>query len=621
MKLNKEQNDAVLYGEGPCMVLAPPGSGKTLVITRRVQHLIEERHIPPEKILVITFTRYAAREMKERFVRLVNGVNYPATFGTFHSVFYSILRQEYGINSHHLLSEQESLILLKESLNQTYIESEVQVEDEEELLRELSQEIGVVKNGLYRLDEFQSQYLNMEEFTELFRAYESKKKQMHKFDFDDMLVQCYALFRKYSAILHKWQRNFQYILIDEFQDINKVQYEVIKMLAFPENNLFVVGDDDQSIYGFRGSDPEFMQDMRKDFPNLTVIPLSYNYRSTEYIVGAASRVIFHNEKRLKKQVMAFKEKGKSVHIQEVRDQAEESDYVASEIAKKVQEGWNPGEIAVLYRAGLHARMLTEMMKDRQIPFQMKEYVPNFYKHFIVKDMLAYMQLAMGKRDRHLFLLICNRPVRYLARNAMSGEQISFEELRRFYCDKAWMQDIIDQFDVDIRMMQNMAPYAAVQYIRKRIGYDEFLKKYCEEKEIPLAQCIEVLKEFETRCKQYQTYQELLEHVRIYTEELEEQEKQKGRRQSVEEDKVQLMTMHAAKGLEFRAVYIIHANEGDIPYQKAKSPRELEEERRLFYVGMTRAKEELTISYYVENNGNRAERSRFVNEIFGRKKNI
>ena len=621
MKLNKEQNDAVLYGEGPCMVLAPPGSGKTLVITRRVQHLIEERHIPPEKILVITFTRYAAREMKERFVRLVNGVNYPATFGTFHSVFYSILRQEYGINSHHLLSEQESLILLKESLNQTYIESEVEVEDEEELLRELSQEIGVVKNGLYRLDEFQSQYLNMEEFTELFRAYESKKKQMHKFDFDDMLVQCYALFRKYSAILHKWQRNFQYILIDEFQDINKVQYEVIKMLAFPENNLFVVGDDDQSIYGFRGSDPEFMQDMRKDFPNLTVIPLSYNYRSTEYIVGAASRVIFHNEKRLKKQVMAFKEKGKSVHIQEVRDQAEESDYVASEIAKKVQEGWNPGEIAVLYRAGLHARMLTEMMKDRQIPFQMKEYVPNFYKHFIVKDMLAYMQLAMGKRDRHLFLLICNRPVRYLARNVMSGEQISFEELRRFYCDKAWMQDIIDQFDVDIRMMQNMAPYAAVQYIRKRIGYDEFLKKYCEEKEIPLAQCIEVLKEFETRCKQYQTYQELLEHVRIYTEELEEQEKQKGRRQSVEEDKVQLMTMHAAKGLEFRAVYIIHANEGDIPYQKAKSPRELEEERRLFYVGMTRAKEELTISYYVENNGNRAERSRFVNEIFGRKKNI
>ena len=197
MKLNKEQNDAVLYGEGPCMVLAPPGSGKTLVITRRVQHLIEERHIPPEKILVITFTRYAAREMKERFVRLVNGVNYPATFGTFHSVFYSILRQEYGINSHHLLSEQESLILLKESLNQTYIESEVEVEDEEELLRELSQEIGVVKNGLYRLDEFQSQYLNMEEFTELFRAYESKKKQMHKFDFDDMLVQCYALFRKY----------------------------------------------------------------------------------------------------------------------------------------------------------------------------------------------------------------------------------------------------------------------------------------------------------------------------------------------------------------------------------------------------------------------------------------
>ncbi len=619
MKLNKEQNDAVFHGEGPCMVLAPPGSGKTLVITRRVQHLIEKVHIPPEKILVITFTRYAAREMKERFEKLVNGMNYPVTFGTFHSVFYSILKQEYVINSHHLLSEQESLIILKESLNQTYIESDVQVEDEEELLRDIAQEIGVVKNGLYRLDEFHSQHLNTDEFTELFRAYESKKKQVHKFDFDDMLVQCYALFRKYSSVLHKWQRVFRYILIDEFQDINKVQYEVIKMLALPENNLFVVGDDDQSIYGFRGSDPEFMQDMRKDFPNLSVIPLSYNYRSTEYIVGAASRVIFHNEKRLRKQVMAFKDKGKSVHIQEVRDQAEECEYVVSELAKKLQEGWKPCEIAVLYRAGIHARMLTEMLKDRQISFQMKEYVPNFYKHFIVKDMLAYMQLAMGKRDRHLFLLICNRPVRYLARNAMSGEKISFEDLRRFYCDKEWMQDIIDQFDIDIRMIQNMAPYAAVQYIRKRIGYDDFLKKYCEEKGIPLQQCMEVLQEFEIRCKQYQNYQDLLEHVRVYTEELEEQEKRKGYKQSVEDEKIQLMTMHAAKGLEFRAVFIIHANEGDIPYQKAKSVKNLEEERRLFYVGMTRAKEELLISYYVENNGNRVERSRFVDEILGRKK--
>ena len=202
---------------------------------------------------------------------------------------------------------------------------------------------------------------------------------------------------------------------------------------------------------------------------------------------------------------------------------------------------------------------------------------------------------------------------------MSGEKISFEDLRRFYCDKEWMQDIIDQFDIDIRMIQNMAPYAAVQYIRKRIGYDDFLKKYCEEKGIPLQQCMEVLQEFEIRCKQYQNYQDLLEHVRVYTEELEEQETRKGYKQSVEDEKIQLMTMHAAKGLEFRAVFIIHANEGDIPYQKAKSVKNLEEERRLFYVGMTRAKEELLISYYVENNGNRVERSRFVDEILGRKK--
>ena len=322
---------------------------------------------------------------------------------------------------------------------------------------------------------------------------------------------------------------------------------------------------------------------------------------------------------MRKQISAFKEKGKSVHIQEVKDQAEESEYIAACIMEKLKAGWNPGEIAILYRTSIQARMLTEILKDHQIPFQMKEYVPNFYKHFIVKDMLAYMHLAMGKRDRYLFLLICNRPLRYLSRSVMAREQVSFEDLRRFYCDKEWMQDIIDQFDLDIRMMQNMAPYAAVQYIRKRIGYDEFLKKYTEEKGISLEQCLEVLREFEDRCRKYKTYQALFDHIATYTEELENQENKKTDRQMVDLDKVQLMTMHAAKGLEYKAVYIIHANEGEIPYQKAHSKKALEEERRLFYVGMTRAKEELTISYYVENNGTRIERSRFVNEILGTRK--
>ena len=616
MSFNKEQTEAISHGQGPCMVLAPPGSGKTLVVTQRTKYLIEKLNIPAEQILVITFTRYAAREMRERFEMLTKGKAYPVTFGTFHSVFYSILKCEYGINASNLMAEKDSLALVKHILDQMYIESEITVEDDDELVADLSQDIGIVKNGLYHLNDFKSKHLNKQEFAELFRAYEEEKRKMHKLDFDDMLVQCYALLKKFPDKLAKWQKRFLYILVDEFQDINRVQYEVLRMLAGKDRNLFVVGDDDQSIYGFRGAHPELMMGLRRDFPEIKIISLGVNYRSTEYIVGAASKVILHNDERYKKKIQAFRGKGKNVHVQEVKDELEESKYVAGEIEKDLRSGIKPYEICVLYRAGIQARMLTEILKDHHIEFQMKEHINNFYQHFIVKDMLAYMKLAMGKRERYLFLMICNHPLRYLSRNCMEKNIISFEDLRKFYCDKEWMQDIIDQFEVDVRMMEHMAPYAAVQYIRKGIGYDEFLKKYSEEHQIPLEQLQEVIKRFEERCKEYRTYQDLLNHIESYTRELDNQEKSHKFGNKTDQNKIQLMTMHASKGLEFESVYIIHANEGEIPYQKARTQKEMEEERRMFYVAMTRAKDKLNISYILEKSGKRVCPSRFVNEILG-----
>ena len=615
MNFNKEQTQAVSHGQGPCMVLAPPGSGKTLVITHRIKFLIEQMNIPADKILVITFTRYAAREMQERFEMLIKGKSYAVTFGTFHSVFYNILKQEYGINVSNLITEKETILMIRHLLNQMYIESEIEAEDDEIVL-ELVQEIGIVKNSLYRLDEFKSRYLNKTEISELFRAYENEKKKLHKFDFDDMLVHCYALLKKFPDKLEEWQKKFQYVLVDEFQDINKVQYEVLKMLVNKSKNLFVVGDDDQSIYGFRGAHPQLMLNIQRDYHNIKFITLRTNYRSTEYIINAASRVILHNDNRYKKRVDAFRGKGNSVHIQEVRDEIEEGKYITSEIEKDLKAGVKPCEIAVLYRAGIQARELTEFLKTHNIEFQMKEHIPNFYQHFVVKDFLAYMKLAMGKRERHLFLMVCNRPLRYIARNCMDKAIVSFEDLRNFYCDKEWMQDIIDQFDVDVRMMEHMAPYAAVQYIRKRIGYDEFLKKYAEEQQIPYNQLLDVICEFEKRCKEYRSYEELIAHIEIYTEELEKQGKEKNQFDKVNEGKVQLMTIHASKGLEFKSVYIIHVNEGEIPYHKAQAVEELEEERRLFYVAMTRAKDKLDISYVVEKNGKKIRPSCYISEIAG-----
>ncbi len=618
MKLNRGQDEAIKHGNGPCMVLAPPGSGKTLIVTERTRYLIEESEVRPDQILVITFTRYAAREMKERFERLTAGKNYPVTFGTFHSIFYGILKCAYGIGANNLMSEKESSVLLQEVLDQTDIESTPEVEDEEELVRELLREVGMVKNGLYHLKDFHSKYLTQDEFAEVFRSYEHQKKELKKFDFDDMLVQCYALFRKKPEILQGWQKRFQYILIDEFQDINRVQYEVIRMLAAPRYNLFVVGDDDQSIYGFRGAKPELMLYMKQEFPALRTISLTVNYRSTEFITGAAARVILHNDTRFYKRVQSFRGRGQNVHVQEVLDEQEEAQYVTEEIQKKLDQGIKPGEIAVLFRTAVQARMISEILSEHRIPFEMRDYVTNFYRHFIVKDMMAYLQLAAGKRDRSLFLTICNRPLRYLARNSMENRQVNFEDLRKFYCDKDWMLDIIDQFDVDVRMMKNMAPYAAIQYIRKKIGYDDFLKEYAEKHQIPWKQLMDVVAELEERSKNFKSYDEWEIHIAKYTQELEEQQAKARKIKGERENKVQLMTIHSAKGLEFEDVFVIHANEGEIPHQKAEKKDEIEEERRLFYVALTRAKNNLCISYITQKNGNSIKPSRFVEELLGQR---
>ena len=618
MKLNRGQDEAIKHGNGPCMVLAPPGSGKTLIVTERTRYLIEESGVRPDQILVITFTRYAAREMKKRFERLTAGKNYPVTFGTFHSIFYGILKCAYGIGANNLMSEKESSVLLQEVLDQTNIESTPEVEDEEELVRELLREVGMVKNGLYHLKDFHSKYLTQDEFAEVFRSYEHQKKELKKFDFDDMLVQCYALFRKKPEILQGWQKRFQYILIDEFQDINRVQYEVIRMLAAPRYNLFVVGDDDQSIYGFRGAKPELMLYMKQEFPSLRTISLTVNYRSTEFITGAAARVILHNDTRFYKRVQSFRGRGQNVHVQEVLDEQEEAQYVTEEIQKKLDQGIKPGEIAVLFRAAVQARMISEILSEHRIPFEMRDYVTNFYRHFIVKDMMAYLQLAAGKRDRSLFLTICNRPLRYLARNSMENRQVNFEDLRKFYCDKDWMLDIIDQFDVDVRMMKNMAPYAAIQYIRKKIGYDDFLKEYAEKHQISWKQLMDVMAELEERSKNFKSYDEWEIHIAKYTQELEEQQAKARKIKGERENKVQLMTIHSAKGLEFEDVFVIHANEGEIPHQKAEKKDEIEEERRLFYVALTRAKNNLCISYITQKNGNSIKPSRFVEELLGQR---
>ena len=609
MSLNPSQVQAVVHKDGPCMVLAGPGSGKTLTITKRIEYLIGKHHVSPEEILVITFTKAASVEMKERFVRLCGQKAGPVTFGTFHGIYYGILKWAYRMNASNILSEEQKYQLLKQVIGRM----EIDIDDEKDFLQGIAGEIGNIKNNQIPLAEYESLNCSEEVFREIFEQYEKERKRLKKIDFDDMLVLVYELFKKRPDILSMWQRKFRYILIDEFQDINQVQYDVIRMLAAPENNLFIVGDDDQSIYRFRGARPDIMLGFKKDYPDTKEILLDVNYRSTKAIVNGAARVIRHNVNRYPKQIITTNEQGETVHIQEVRHPIEESKYVVSQIQEAKKRGIPSSEIAVLFRTNVEARALAETFMEYNMPFRMKECMPNLYEHFIAQDLITYLKMALGDRSRKSFLAIMNRPNRYIGRDSVEGTTISFESLRKFYCDKDWMLDRIDQLEVDFRILKNMAPYGAIQYIRKHIGYDEFLKEYAAFRKINMEDLKEVLRENEERAKAFRTIEEWFTHIEEYSEELKRQSQQK----ETDPEAITFMTMHGSKGLEFDLVFIIGANETITPYKKAETKEEVEEERRMFYVAMTRARKKLIISYTKERNGKSMAQSRFVGELLTR----
>ena len=606
MGFNQAQKKAVTHGKGPCLVLAGPGSGKTLTIVNRIKYLIEEYKVRPEEILVVTFTRFAAAEMKSRLCTLMGRKDLPVTSGTFHGIYYGILKWAYRMGQQNILSEEEKYQILRAAVSREKME----IFDEEDFIQDLAAEIGRIKNNRIDPDEFVSEKCSADAFRNIYREYERQRKKLKKIDFDDMLVLCYELFASRPDVLAQWQKKFQYILIDEFQDINRIQYDVIRMLAKPEDNLFVVGDDDQAIYGFRGADSSLMFRFRKDYPGAEQILLGMNYRSTANIVRNSLKVIGHNEKRFEKDLRAERDNGACLHVQEVRDPNEEAQYILDEIEKRTEAGVRPEDIAVLFRIHTDARPVVEALLERRISFQMKEHLPNLYNHFIAKDIQAYFRMALGERKRQDFLQVMNRPKRYIGRDSIAGSAVSFEEMRKFYCDKEWMMNRIDQFEWDVKMLRKMAPYAAIQYIRKRIGYDDFLKDYALTHNVNKADLFEVLSEIEEAAKPYASLEEWFGHVQEYTEALRLKERQR----SLKQDGVRLMTIHAAKGLEFDTVFLIEANEGRIPYKKAKTEQETEEERRLFYVAMTRAKEVLKICYVKTKNGKETSPSRFVEEL-------
>lgn len=609
-KFNEAQKSAVYHNEGPMMVLAGPGSGKTLVITHRTKTLIEHYGVDPSKILVITFTKAAAQEMRSRFQKLMGERHQPVQFGTFHAIFFSVLKHAYHYTASNIIRESDKKKLLLEIIEHM----ELDIEDTNDFIQELESEISLVKGEMMSLEHYFSMSCPKDVFQKIFERYNQALMKRRMIDFDDMLVYCYELFVQRPDILQAWQKQFQYILIDEFQDINKVQYDIIRMLAKPEDNLFIVGDDDQSIYQFRGAKPEIMLQFEEVYPSAKKVFLDINYRSTECIVRTAAMVIEHNKKRFPKNIRTENERGEEVNIREFENVKQQNEKVVSLVKDYQEKGVPLSEIAVLFRTNTQPRALIAQFMEANIPIRVKDQVPNIYEHWIAKNIIAYIKLAMGKRDRSLFLQVANRPKRYLSRQIFDTQEISFERLLTFFPDKKWMQERIEQWEYDLKTMEKMTPFAAINYIRRGIGYEEYLQEYAEYRHIKVEDLYDVLDELMDMAKPYRTYAEWFAHIENYARELEEQVKKK--KEDECEDAVEFVTMHGSKGLEYEVVFIVDVNEGIIPHQKATLEEDLEEERRMFYVAMTRAKKELYIYFSKERYEKEQEMSRFLAELLG-----
>ncbi|MCH5260114.1 MAG: ATP-dependent helicase [Lachnospiraceae bacterium] len=588
-----------MHTVGAAQVFAGPGSGKTYVTVQRIKYLITHQGADPSQILVITFTKAAAQEMQERFFRLMEPERPPVRFGTFHAVFYHILKQSTQYRDYSIITESAKRKLIRQIIRMRPQLACLQEEDLEELTALLCvyQSSSVVRP-------ISVQKISEEDLLFLVREYESYLREFRQMDFDGITRYCRSLLSDDPALLAVWQARFRFILIDEFQDISPDQYEIIKLLAAPENNLFIVGDDDQSIYGFRGASPDSMQTFMNDFPDAEKIFLDVNYRCNSRIVDAAGAVIRENVNRVEKQIRAAHENGDGFFLQIFEDESEEETYITQSLKSK-QEAGESAQCAMICRTNYECAIWAQILRKNGIAFYMKETPKNPFRHFVIQDIMAYLALAQGELLRKHFLRIINRPVRYLKRESMQGERVSESEMLDYYKNTPLLQQEVQKLFRDLESLKSKRLYLQIHYIRNVIGYDGFLRdKYGIDKAGDLLQ---IADRFQELSKRYQTYAELNDYISQYDETIQtSQEKKSGQDGSPDQITVgtgiRLITMHASKGLEFDTVYLPGCQEGKIPSAKSQTQEEIEEERRMFYVAMTRAKKELYVTAYKGKSG-------------------
>lgn len=601
--LNENQRIAVNHGEGPMLVLAGPGSGKTTVILCRLRRFLSENK--NKGILVVTFTKAAATEMKERFGERGSD---RILFATFHSLFFRILRRTYGYTSEKIIGEEEKSKVLQGILS----EKNWSLNDPEEFISQFIMQASFMGNELLTPMEFIPEGMERDMFRQLHRAYESYKERHGKLDFDDMLIQCYELLMEDQKTLAFWQEKFPYIMVDEFQDINRVQYECLRLLAAPRNNLFVVGDDDQSIYGFRGSRPDFLLEFERQYPESQNVVLDINYRSSERILSLAGKVIDVNERRFGKELKGANGKGEKVSFFLAEDTTAEAEKVAEKIGSLLEDGIALNEIAVIYRTNLQGGAFARALYRRGIPYVMREGGGNIYDHWIAKDILAYLTLGESADADSALRRIINKPKRYISKEMLEdAEKMPYTLLRSFFvCPslKKWQEESLENLQRDLIQIGKRNPYNGINYIRRVIGYDEYLEEYAAFRKSSGRAFLEIADEITEIAKKTMDVREFRGNLEEMSRQMQEQVREK----NVINKGVTLSTMHGAKGLEFYAVFLPSLTEGVVPHERAMEG--LEEERRLFYVALTRTKEKLCLSATRNRYGKETNPSRFLKEM-------
>ena len=595
--------------DGPAMVLAGPGSGKTTVITHRIKNLIEKAEVRPENILVVTFTKAAAISMQKRFSTLMNGgKGQLVTFGTFHSVFYKILRKSRRYEATEILSERQKTDYIREIIGRYGISSN----DISELSQNIINDIGNIKGNMLNAQEYEPSCCKKEDFIKVYNAYNLELKKDGKMDFDDILRECYLLLCENHTILEQWRELYKYILIDEFQDINRIQMNIIELLASPLNNIFVVGDDDQSIYGFRGARPEIMIEFKDYYPEAELIVLNVNYRSTQSIINVAGRVIENNKTRLDKCAHANNDKDFQPDIRKFRNQVEELKFVVSKIKEYENQGISLSEMAILVRNNSQIQEISSFLKNRKIEAESGKHRGNIYNGMVAKDILSYVRGALkfdGTYFNEDLIYVLNKPQRYISRQVVLSVNMNISAVRRIYS-----KNNIDSFLFHIEMIRKLPPQAALSYIRKGAGYEEYLRLYAIENNIPMSGLLKQLEQLVQECSKFNTLEQWINSI----DSAQNSEGQNfGKKSSGEggtNNRINIMTMHGSKGLEFKAVFIVDANQGIIPTSKALRERDFEEERRLFYVAITRAIDYLNVYAVEERLGCPIEVSMFVEEM-------